>query len=79
MDCDRNVHLPNLVDIVRAGYVVASAEYRDSNKGDFPMPLEDAKAAVRYLRANAGRWDIDASRSAWRARAPAVTRRASWA
>ena len=62
MDCDRNVHLPNLVDIVRAGYVVASAEYRDSNKGDFPMPLEDAKAAVRYLRANAGRWDIDASK-----------------
>lgn len=62
MDCDRNVHLPNLVDIVRAGYVVASAEYRDSNKGDFPMPLEDAKAAVRYLRANAGRWGIDASK-----------------
>ena len=62
MDCDRNVHLPNLVDIVRAGYVVASAEYRDSNKGDFPMPLEDAKAAVRYLRANAASWDIDASK-----------------
>ncbi len=62
MDCDRNVHLPNLVDFVRAGYIVASAEYRDSNKGDFPMPLEDAKAAIRYLRANAGRWGIDPSR-----------------
>lgn len=64
MDCDCNVHLPNLVDIARAGYVVASVEYRDSNKAAFPAPLEDAKAAVRYLRANASRWGIDASRFA---------------
>ena len=56
MDCDPNVH--------RAGYVVASAEYRDSNKAPFPAPLEDAKAAVRYLRANAARWGIDPSRIA---------------
>lgn len=64
MDCDCNVHLPNLVDIARAGYVVASVEYRDSNKAAFPAPLEDAKTAVRYLRANASRWGIDASRFA---------------
>lgn len=64
MDCDCNVHLPNLVDVVRAGYVVASAEYRDSNKAPFPAPLEDAKAAVRYLRANADRWGIDPARIA---------------
>lgn len=64
MDCDQNVHLPNLVDIARAGYVVASAEYRDSNKAAFPAPLEDAKAAVRYLRANAARWGIDPKRFA---------------
>lgn len=64
MDCDCNVHLPNLVDIVRAGYVVASAEYRDSNKADFPAPLEDAKAAIRFLRANARRWGIDPARIA---------------
>lgn len=59
MDCDPDVFLPDLVDFVRAGYVVASAEYRDSNKAAFPAPLEDAKAAVRYLRANASRWGID--------------------
>lgn len=64
MDCDCNVHLPNLVDIVRAGYVVASVEYRDSNKAAFPAPLEDAKAAIRYLRANASRWGIDVCRFA---------------
>lgn len=64
MDCDPDVHLPNLVDVVRAGYVVASAEYRDSNKAPFPAPLEDAKAAVRYLRANAARWGIDPARIA---------------
>ena len=64
MDCDCNVHLPNLVDIARAGYVVASAEYRDSNKASFPAPLQDAKAAIRFLRANASRWGIDPDRIA---------------
>ena len=64
MDCDANIFLPNLVDFVRAGYVVASAEYRDSNKAAFPAPLEDAKAAVRYLRANAAHWGIDPERIA---------------
>lgn len=64
MDCDCNVFLPNLVDFVRAGYVVASAEYRDSNKAPFPAPLEDAKAAIRYLRAHAERWGVDPARIA---------------
>lgn len=64
MDCDADVFLPNLVDFVRAGYVVASAEYRDSNKAPFPAPLQDAKAAIRYLRAHAARWGIDPARIA---------------
>lgn len=62
MDIDHNVHLPNLVDFARQGYIVVSAEYRDSNKVQFPGQLEDAKAAVRYMRANADRFQADPDR-----------------
>ena len=44
--------------LAKAGFVVAAAEYRVvPNK--FPAILEDGKAAVRYLRANAGVYGID--------------------
>lgn len=59
MDTDHNVHLPDLVDLAHAGYIVVGVEYRDSNKVQFPGQLEDAKAAVRYLRANADRFQAD--------------------
>lgn len=59
MDCDHNIHLPNLVDFVRAGYVLVSVEYRDSNKVNFPGQLQDAKAAIRYVRKNADRFLVN--------------------
>lgn len=45
--------------LARAGFVVAAAEYR-TVPDKFPALVEDAKAAVRYLRANAERFNIDA-------------------
>ena len=62
MDTDHNVHLPNLVDFARHGYIVVGVEYRDSNKVQFPGQLEDAKAAIRYIRANAKRFQADPNR-----------------
>ena len=59
MDTDHNIHLPNLVDFARAGYLVVGVEYRDSNKVNFPGQLEDAKAAIRYMRANAAKFQAD--------------------
>lgn len=59
MDVDHNVHLPNLVDFARAGFVVASVEYRHSNLANWPAQLEDAKAAIRYLKAHAATYQID--------------------
>ncbi len=41
------------------GYVVASVDYRKSGETVFPGALSDVKAAVRYLRANAGQYGID--------------------
>ncbi|WP_367341329.1 alpha/beta hydrolase fold domain-containing protein [Limosilactobacillus sp.] len=64
MDTDQNVHLPNLVDFANHGYIVVGVEYRDSNKVQFPGQLEDAKAAIRYMRANADRFQADPNRFA---------------
>jgi acetyl esterase/lipase len=41
------------------GYVVASINYRLSQDARFPAQLEDCKAAIRWLRANARRFKID--------------------
>ncbi|KTT97472.1 hypothetical protein NS355_11585 [Sphingomonas yabuuchiae] len=47
--------------LAQAGFVVAAAEYRVV-PDVFPAPLEDGKAAVRYLRAHAEDYGIDPDR-----------------
>lgn len=47
--------------LAQAGFVVAAAEYR-AVPATFPAPLEDAKAAVRYLREHAREYGIDPQR-----------------
>jgi acetyl esterase/lipase len=44
------------------GYAVASINYRLSGQAAFPAPVQDARSAIRWLRANAGKYDIDAER-----------------
>lgn len=44
------------------GFVGVSVEYRLSGEAKFPAPVEDAKAAVRWLRANASELGIDTNR-----------------
>ena len=48
--------------LAEAGYVVASIEYRVAPTAVFPQPLEDVKASIRYLRANANKFNIDPDR-----------------
>ena len=64
MVMDRSVWMPEMISFARAGYVVASIEYRTSNEAPFPAPLMDAKAAVRYLKAHAEEYCIDPNRIA---------------
>lgn len=48
------------------GYAVASIEYRLSGEAIFPAQIHDAKAALRWLRANATTYGLDPSRiAAW--------------
>lgn len=43
------------------GYVTASIDYRLSGEAKFPAHIHDCKAAVRFLRANAAKYGIDAN------------------
>lgn len=57
---DRNIWLPQMVSLAQRGFVVASPDYRTSNEVYYPGPLQDIKAAIRYLRANSKKYSIDA-------------------
>ena len=48
----------------RAGWAVASVNYRYSHQGLFPAPLHDVAEAVRFFRANAAQFGVDAGRIA---------------
>lgn len=50
------------VKLAQHGYVAATASYRLSPGNQFPAHVEDAKAAVRFLRANAARFALDPAR-----------------
>lgn len=57
--CKKENNIQMRVRLAEAGYVVASIHYRTAPLSLFPAPVEDVKAAVRYLRANATRFNID--------------------
>jgi acetyl esterase/lipase len=50
------------LEFVRAGYALASVDYRLSPVAPFPAQSHDIKAAIRYLRAHASELGVDASR-----------------
>jgi acetyl esterase/lipase len=50
------------VSLVQDGYAVASIDYRLTGVAPFPAQIEDCKAAVRWLRANAAKYNLDADR-----------------
>jgi acetyl esterase/lipase len=47
------------VKYAERGYAVATIKYRLSDVAPFPAAVQDAKCAVRWMRANAGRYKID--------------------
>src|SRR5204863_3703912 len=55
---------PLAIELARRGYVAATIEYRLSNEAKYPAQMHALKAAVRWLRANAARYRIDANRIA---------------
>lgn len=56
----------NVKQFLKADYAVASLNYRLSGDALFPAAVEDCKSAVRWLRVNAAKYDLDAGRfGAW--------------
>ncbi len=51
---------PSVIEMIAArGYVAVSVSYRLAPKFQFPAQIQDARAAVRFLRANAKEYNID--------------------
>ena len=62
---NRAFELPMLSRFAEEGWTVATVSHRDITKGaPFPAFLKDVKCAIRFLRANAGRYAIDPERIA---------------
>jgi acetyl esterase/lipase len=51
-----------IIQLAERGYVAATVSYRLAPKYQFPAAVHDVKAAVRWLRANSTKYDIDKSR-----------------
>src|SRR5262245_3164338 len=51
-----------IVKLAEQGYVAVTVNYRLAPKYQFPAAVHDAKAAVRWLRANADKYQIDPKR-----------------
>jgi acetyl esterase/lipase len=58
----RSTHETLIRKLAGRGYVAAAIDYRVGGRSQFPAPLQDVKAAVRFLRANAERFGIDPAR-----------------
>lgn len=62
--------LAGVDQLLEAGYAVASINYRLSGEATYPAQINDAKAAVRFLRANAGEYQLNPDKiGAWGASA----------
>lgn len=59
INANKDSNIQQRMALAEAGYVVASIEYRVAPTATFPQPVEDVKAAIRYLKANADKFNIN--------------------
>ena len=63
---DKAMEAGNVASVLANGYAAASLDYRLSGEAPFPAAVQDVKAAVRFLRANAAKYGLDPDRfAAW--------------
>lgn len=51
--------ISSVLEGLEKGYAVVSVNYRMSGEAAFPAAIQDVKAAIRYLRANASEYNLD--------------------
>lgn len=54
--------LKGAIEYAREGYVCITVNYRLIDEAPFPACIEDVKCAVRWLRAHAGKYNLDPNR-----------------
>ncbi len=47
------------IRLAQKGFVIAIVEYRPSEVSPFPAQMQDAKTAIRFMRMNADRYNVD--------------------
>lgn len=55
----RDDYLPMAIRLAQNGFVAAAVDYRLTPMFQFPLPIHDVKAAVRFLRANAAKYGVE--------------------
>ena len=67
MGCDKSdMQVMPMLEGLKRGYAVVAVNYRLSWEAKFPALVQDVKAAVRWIRANASRYELDPQRiAAW--------------
>ena len=61
---NRQMEWPMAQHLAAKGYVTATVEYRLSVEALYPTGIYDLKAAIRWLRANASKYDVDPNKIA---------------
>ena len=56
------VYIRDLVRLTAQGYTVVCPDYRLVSQAPFPACIHDSKAAIRFLKANAAKFNIDPER-----------------
>jgi len=60
------IGMTDVPELLSRGYLVASVDYRHAPEWKFPAQIEDVKCAIRFLRANAARFNLDPNQiGAW--------------
>jgi acetyl esterase/lipase len=67
MMCDKNdLQVLPMLEGLKRGYAVVAVNYRLSQEALFPAQIQDVKAALRWVRANAAEYGFDVDRiAAW--------------
>lgn len=61
-NCEKSAAADSWAFLVDHGFAVASIQYRVSSNAKAPANIHDCKAAVRWLRANAAKYNLDPAR-----------------